>query len=190
MGYSASDTAQKHERILKESIRLFREKGFSGVSVSEVMKAAGLTHGPFYNHFASKEALLAETLRHEKEAALQRMRELPSTTEGLVTLIDFYLSEAHRDDCEDGCSVAALASEARQQEAEVQTAFTERISAFIDLTESHFPWSSPELARTEAIHALSAMIGGLILSRAVNDAALSDEILAKTRAHLASQLPQ
>ena len=67
MGYSANDTAQKHERILNESIRLFRERGFSGVSVDEVMKSAGLTHGPFYNHFASKEALMAETLTHEMQ---------------------------------------------------------------------------------------------------------------------------
>src|SRR5271155_3143577 len=64
MRYPAAETAEKHERILNEAARLFRERGFSGVSVSEIMKATGLTHGPFYNHFDSKEELMAESVVH------------------------------------------------------------------------------------------------------------------------------
>src|SRR5258707_6525774 len=111
MGYSANDTAQKHQRILNESIRLFRERGFSGVSVSEVMKAAGLTHGPFYNHFASKEALMAETLTRELQRATGEFDKLPPTQEGKDKYADYYLSEEHMNDCSMGCAVAALVSE-------------------------------------------------------------------------------
>ena len=106
MGYSANDTAQKHERILNESIRLFRERGFSGVSVDEVMKSAGLTHGPFYNHFASKEALMAETLTHEMQRFIGALDRLPATEEGKAQYADHYLSEKHMNDRGMGCAIA------------------------------------------------------------------------------------
>src|SRR5260370_37003440 len=76
MGYSAADTAAKHERILHEASRLFRERGFSGVSVSEIMKASGLTHGPFYNHFSSKERLMAEALAAGRQPPLAKLAKL------------------------------------------------------------------------------------------------------------------
>jgi TetR/AcrR family transcriptional repressor of nem operon len=127
MGYSATDTAQKHGRILDESIRLFRKRGFSGVSVSEVMKAAGLTHGPFYNHFASKEALVAETLSRELQRATSDFDKLPATQKGLTQYVDYYLSGEHCD----------------------------------------------------------AMVGAVILARAVNDEDFSREILAEVRKRIA-----
>ena len=95
MGYSAADTAQKHLRILDESIRLFRQRGFSGVSVNEVMKAAGLTHGPFYNHFASKEALMSETLIREMQRSLGDFDRFPPSQRGKAQYADHYLSETH-----------------------------------------------------------------------------------------------
>src|SRR3979409_1832313 len=98
MGYSANDTAQKHERILDESIRLFRERGFSKVSVGEGMKAAGLGHGPFHNHFASKEARQDETRRREMQRAIGEIDTLPPSEEGRGVFADRYLSEAHMKD--------------------------------------------------------------------------------------------
>jgi TetR/AcrR family transcriptional repressor of nem operon len=180
MGYSATDTAQKHERILDESIRLFRERGFSGVSVSEVMKAAGLTHGPFYNHFASKEALMAETLTRELQRATSGLDKLPPTQTGIAQYLDYYLSEAHRDDCSGGCAVAALAAEVRQEE-QVRSPFTEQIKGVIQKLATRFPWRSRRSARGDAIHMYSAMIGAVILARAVNDESFSREILAEAR---------
>jgi TetR/AcrR family transcriptional repressor of nem operon len=180
MGYSATDTAQKHERILDESIRLFRERGFSGVSVSEVMKAADLTHGPFYNHFASKEALMAETLTRELQRATSGLDELPPTQTGIAQYLDYYLSEAHRDDCSGGCAVAALAAEVRQEE-QVRGPFTEQIKGVIQKLATRFPWRSRRSARGDAIHMYSAMIGAVILARAVNDESFSREILAEAR---------
>jgi len=184
MGYSATDTAEKHERILNESIRLFRERGFSGVSVSEVMKAAGLTHGPFYNHFASKEALMAETLTRELERATSDFDKLPPTQRGLAQYVDHYLSEDHRDDRGGGCAVAALASEVRQEEP-VRGPFTEQLKGVIQKLATRFPWRSRRSARGDAIHMYSAMIGAMILARAVNDEDFSREILAEARKRIA-----
>jgi TetR/AcrR family transcriptional repressor of nem operon len=180
MGYSAADTAQKHQRILDESIRLFRQRGFSGVSINEVMKAAGLTHGPFYNHFASKEAMVSETLTREMQRSLLAFDRLPPSQQGKVQYADHYLSEEHMKDCADGCAVAALASEVRQEE-QVRGTFTEQIKGMIQKLATHFPWRSRRSARGDAIHMYTSLIGALILARAVNDEDLAREILAEAR---------
>jgi TetR/AcrR family transcriptional repressor of nem operon len=180
MGYSATDTAQKHERILDESIRLFRERGFHGVSVSEVMKAAGLTHGPFYNHFASKEALMSETLTRELQRSIGDFDKLPATETGKAAFADYYLSEEHMQDCSGGCAVAALSSEIRQ-EKDVRGNFTAQIKNVIQKLASYFPWKSRRSARGDAIHWYASMIGALILARAVDDKEFAREILAETR---------
>ena len=180
MGYSAADTAQKHERILDESIRLFRERGFSGVSVSEVMQAAGLTHGPFYNHFASKEALMAETLTRELQRATSEFDSLPATQQGKAQYVDYYLSEEHMKDCSMGCAVAALASEVRHEE-QVRGTFTEQLKGAIQKLATRFPWRSRRSSRGDAIHMYSSMVGALILARAVNDEAFAREILTEAR---------
>ena len=180
MGYSANDTALKHERILNESIRLFRERGFSGVSVDQVMKAAGLTHGPFYNHFASKEALMAETLLHEMQRATGDLDRWPPTEAGKAQYADIYLSEEHMKDSSMGCAVAALASEVRQID-QVRRAFTEQLKGLIQKLATHFPWRSRRSSRGDAIHKYSAMVGALILARAVDDQNFAREILAEAR---------
>src|SRR5260370_42374191 len=126
MGYSANGAAQKQERILNESIRLFRERGLLSVSVDEVMKSAGLTHGPFYNHFASKEALMAETLTHEMQRATADLDSWHPTERGKAQYADAYLSEEHMENSSVGCAVAALASEVRQV-PQVRRAFTEQL---------------------------------------------------------------
>lgn len=183
MGYSVADTAEKHERILEESIRLFRERGFSGVSVNEVMKAAGLTHGAFYNHFASKEALMAETISQALQKAASELDELPATQSGKARYLDKYLSESHRDTCETGCTFAALSSEVRQVE-QVRRPFTEQLKNTVQKFAERFPWSSKRSARGDAIHMLAASMGALILARAVDDKKFSKEILTETRKRL------
>ena len=184
MGYSANDTAQKHERILNESIRLFRERGFSGVSVDEVMKSAGLTHGPFYNHFASKEALMAETLTHEMQRATGDLDRWPRTQNGKTQYADLYLSERHMKDSSMGCAVAALASEVRQV-TQVRRAFTEQLKGVIQKLATRFPWRSRRSSRGDAIHMYSALVGALILARAVDDRDFAKEILTEARKRVA-----
>ena len=183
MGYTATETAQKHKRILDESIRLFRQHGFAGVSVSEVMQAAGLTHGPFYNHFASKEALMAETLTRDLQRSISDFDKYPATEKGLAKYVDYYLSQQHRDDCAGGCPVAALSSEVRQYE-QVREPFTEQLKGLIQKLATRFPWRSRRSARGDAIHMYAAMIGSLILARSVNDEKFSNEILDEVRSRL------
>jgi TetR/AcrR family transcriptional regulator, transcriptional repressor for nem operon len=180
MGYSAVETAKKHQRILDESIRLFRERGFSGVSVSDVMRAAGLTHGPFYNHFDSKESLMSESLALEMERATGDVDNLPPTRQGKARYVNHYLSKEHMTDCSGGCAVAALASEVRQEQ-DVQGSFTDKLKTFIQKLQTRFPWRSPRSARGDAIHMFASMVGALILARAVNDDDFAREILIETR---------
>jgi TetR/AcrR family transcriptional repressor of nem operon len=184
MGYSANDTAQKHERILNESIRLFRERGFSRVSVDDVMKAAGLTHGPFYNHFASKEALMAETLTHEMQRATADLDSWHPTEGGKAQYADAYLSEEHMENSSVGCAVAALASEVRQVQ-QIRRAFTEQLKGLIQKLATRFPWRSRRSSRGDAIHMYSALVGALILARAVDDHDFAKEILAEARKRIA-----
>jgi TetR/AcrR family transcriptional regulator, transcriptional repressor for nem operon len=109
MRYSASQTTKKHEKILKEAARLFRERGFDGAGVAEIMKAAGLTHGAFYAHFASKEALEAEAVERAFVQSDNRIYALTANTrDPKRVFLDNYLSAAHLDHPGSGCVIAAL----------------------------------------------------------------------------------
>jgi TetR/AcrR family transcriptional regulator, transcriptional repressor for nem operon len=180
MRYPAAETAEKHERILNEAARLFRERGFSGVSVSEIMKATGLTHGPFYNHFDSKEALMADSVMHGMQTTLDGLEATEGSARGWADYLKRYLSVAHRDACGAGCTMAALAAEVRQEPL-VRGPFTARLRAVVETMASHFPWSSKRVARGDAIRALSSMVGAMVLARAVDDDAFSEEILKEVR---------
>ena len=183
MGQTAVETAQKHEQILDESIKLFRERGFAGVSVGELMKAAGLTHGPFYNHFASKEALMAECLTRDMQRDTSDYDRYPPTEKGLAQYVGEYLSTEHRTGAASGCNVAALSSEVRQHEG-LREPFTMQLKGLIQKLATHFPWRSRRSARGEAIHMYSAMVGAMILSRAVNDEQFAEEILNEVKQRL------
>ncbi|WP_156484172.1 TetR/AcrR family transcriptional regulator, partial [Janthinobacterium agaricidamnosum] len=186
MRYPAEETAEKHQRILTEAARLFREKGFDGVSVSQIMKATGLTHGPFYNHFTSKEALMAESTLHgsaHSRAGLDAAMQAPETMRQYI--ID-YVSTRHRDSPGDGCLMAALAGEVRNQPA-VRPAFTFHLKNLVGKLASHFPWKQKNNPRQDAIVMAAAMVGAVALARAVDDAAFSDEILAAVRAAFTGQ---
>ena len=179
MRYPAVETAEKHARIVDQAARLFRERGFSGVSVGEIMKATGLTHGPFYNHFASKEALMAESLAHASGKSLEGMASVSADAAGKETYLRGYLSAAHRDAPGEGCLIAALGSEV-VREPGVRAVFTAHVRSALEQMAARFPWSSKRNARRDAIRALSAMTGAMMLARAVDDEGLSEEILRET----------
>jgi TetR/AcrR family transcriptional regulator, transcriptional repressor for nem operon len=179
MRYPAAETAEKHERILDEAARLFREKGFSGVSVGEIMKATGLTHGPFYNHFDSKEELMAESVLYGFNTTMERMDAVEGTAKGWSEYVKKYLSMAHRDASGNGCMMAGLASEVRH-EPQARGAFTDQLKAVLTKMTARFPWSSKS-ARGEAIRMTASMVGAMILARAVNDEAFAEEILSEVR---------
>jgi TetR/AcrR family transcriptional regulator, transcriptional repressor for nem operon len=178
--YPAAETAEKHTRILNEAARLFRERGFSGVSVSEIMKATGLTHGPFYNHFDSKEELMAESVLHGFQDTLDGLNATEGTAKGRAEYVKRYLSAAHRDAPGAGCTMAGLSSEIRH-EPQVRGPFTDRLKAVIQAVAEHFPWPSKRSARGDAIRMTASMVGAMILARAVDDEVFSNEILNEVR---------
>jgi len=171
MRYPVEETAAKHERIVKEASRLFRERGFENVSLDEVMKAAGLTHGAFYAHFDSKEELQAAAVAYGQKVSLERMQRSNSKK----TWADLYLSRWHRDNPGDGCTMAALAQEVARSTPELKTAFEQGLEDFL---------SAKHGDREQAIFWTAAMIGGLVLARAVQNPRLSDEILTSVRQKL------
>jgi len=174
MRYPVEETAAKHERIVKEASRLFRERGFENVSVGEVMKAAGLTHGAFYAHFGSKEELQAAAVAYGQKVTLGRVQRSTSR-KGKASFADRYLSRRHRDNPGDGCTMAALAQQVARSSPKLKAAFEQGLQEIL-------PAIGAE--RKEAIFEAAAMIGGVVLARAVQDPRLSDEILKSVRQKL------
>jgi TetR/AcrR family transcriptional repressor of nem operon len=171
MRYPAQETAARHERIVKEASRLFRERGFENVTVSEVMKAAGLTHGAFYAHFDSKEELQAAAVVYGQKVALGRMQR-SNGKKSKGSFADRYLSRWHRDNPGDGCTMAALAQEVARSTPELKAAFERGFEEIL---------SEQSGDRKEAIFQTAALLGGVVLARAVQNARLSDEILESVR---------
>ena len=176
MRYPAAETAEKHARALKSASRLFRERGFDGATISEIMTATGLTHGSFYNHFDSKEDLLAEAFAYASNQALAALENYPGSTDGKQKMFREYLSTGHRDNAADGCIMAALATDFQTQ-PKARAVVTRHVRSLIEKFGQRFPWSSRRNKRIQAINALATMVGGLILARVVDDPKLSDEIL-------------
>lgn len=172
MRYPAKETAAKHDRIVKEASRLFRERGFENVSVGEVMKAAGLTHGAFYAHFRSKQELQQAAIAYGQELSAGRVRSHGGTKKGRQTYADRYLSPRHRDNPGDGCTMAALAQEVARSTPELRAAFERGLEEIL---------SASGADRKEAIFQAAALVGAVALARAVQDDQLSDEILKSVR---------
>lgn len=183
MRYPPEETAEKHARILEQASILFRERGFSGVSVSEIMKATGLTHGAFYNHFESKEDLIAKSIEDVSAKALNSMRDDAISGQSIAQFLDDYLSEQHRDDRGNGCLMGALASEIAREPA-AQRAFTQHVEGMVKGFAEPLTGAKKKNARHRAIHALSSIVGAIVLARAVDNPELSEEILRETRAAL------
>lgn len=175
MRVSREQMGENRRRILDAASRLFREKGFDAVSVAEVMKAAGLTHGGFYGHFDSKDDLVAQTLAHVLSAGAVGGADLRS-------YLDAYLSPNHRDNAADGCPTAGLAADIRHQTAAARAAMTAGFRSQIDRIDEALSRASPADRRRAAIGTWAAMVGAMILARAIDDPALSDEVLEQTRA--------
>jgi len=172
MRYPARETAAKHDRIVKEASRLFRERGFEKVTVGEVMKAAGLTHGAFYAHFASKQELEKAAVAYGQDVSARRARSYGATKKGRKAYADRYLSPRHRDNPGDGCTMAALAQEVARSAPELKAAFERGFEEIL---------SAGGGERKEAIFQAASLLGGVVLARAVQDPRLSDEILQSVR---------
>lgn len=176
--------AAHRERILSAAGTLFREHGYDGISVADIMKRAGLTHGGFYGHFASKEELAAEiTLRVlARDGWLERLAGKPDPA--LADVVRGYLSIRHRDDPGHGCVFAALGSDAARQPKTVRRAFTEGLRIRLEALRALVPGRSAAKGRQRALATLATLVGAMVLSRAVDDSKLSSEILEAASASL------
>ncbi|MHA6852861.1 TetR/AcrR family transcriptional regulator [Ralstonia pseudosolanacearum] len=168
-----------HERIVEAAARAIRRSGYNGTSVADIMKAAGLTHGGFYAHFESREAMLAEAADRAGAESVAMMEHVAATTppeETLRAMAQAYLSQEHLEGMETGCGTAALVSEMPRQTAEVRRAATRRIKEMIDLVARQLPnWGQPG-AHEQALVIVAMMVGTLTLARAVDDAKLSEAL--------------
>lgn len=178
-----------HERILEVAARAIRRSGYDGVGVANIMNEAGLTHGGFYAHFSSRNALLAEAmLRAGADSAAniqQRMAEKRAQgASALRALIESYLSEQHLGSAEFGCPLAALASEIPRQCAQVRAASDDRIRGLIKLVQHALPAGT---SNDSALVIASTMVGALQLARALDDGDGAKTLLAANRAALIAQ---
>lgn len=178
MRVSREQVAENRRKILDAAARLFRARGFDGVTVAEVMQAAGLTHGGFYGHFKSKDDLIAQTLAHAFGT---------SAPTDLLAYASEYLSPRHRDNPAVGCPMAALGSETGRQSAEARAAMTDALRRQIERLSETAPGASAAERRRRAIGSWAAMVGAMILARVSEDPKLSDEVLRETRAFLGAR---
>lgn len=168
-----------HDRIVSVAARAIRRSGYDGTGVADIMKEAGLTHGAFYAHFPSREAMLAEAANRACAETASSIADLVASVppeQALAAMLRTYLSPEHLAQIESGCPLAALGSETARQAPEVRRATTRHIKAMVDLVARQSPdWGQPG-AHERALLTVSAMVGTLLLARAVDEPALSKSL--------------
>jgi TetR/AcrR family transcriptional regulator, transcriptional repressor for nem operon len=187
MKVSREQAAANRERIIDAAAGLFRSKGFSGIGVADIMKAADLTHGGFYGHFDSKDDLVAQASRRTMGRAAGNWQRVVDANprRPYAALLDHYLTPRHRDDPGQGCAFASLGTDAARSGEIVQHAFAEGLEPLIEVFAKAVPGRSKADRRRKAVAAMAALVGALTLARAVGDAPLSDEILQAVHRTLA-----
>jgi TetR/AcrR family transcriptional repressor of nem operon len=182
MNVTREQVAKNRRRIVETASKLFREKGFDGVSVADIMKSAGLTHGAFYGYFASKDELAAQACANAVSNTMETWTALAAlagdkSTDQLRAIVGSYVTASHRDDLGEGCVLAALGADAVRQCGAVRSAFTEGIRSTVAMLSMIAPGRSSAVQREKALVTLAGLVGTLTLARAADDPSLSDEIL-------------
>jgi TetR/AcrR family transcriptional repressor of nem operon len=203
MRVSRAKAAEHRDRIIDAAGALFRAKGFGGIGVADIMKAADLTHGGFYGHFASKDDLVAQASRRAMARAAANWTKLVEAAPDspYAALLEHYLSPKHRDDPGKGCAFAALGNDAARSGKVVRKAFAEGLAPLIDILAQSIPGKSapgksivgksiPDKSkaarRRKAVAAMATLVGALTLARAVEGTPLSDEMLEAAHRELAA----
>ena len=180
MRQSREEKARTHDRIVEVAAAQIREAGIDGPRVAEIMRAAGLTHGGFYKHFESRDDLIAEAAERAFADADRTVHDVTDDADDpLAALVDWYVSTEHRDNPATGCPVAALGGDTPRADHRVRTAYTRQLERYLGDLERSFGWGDE--ARRRATVAVSTLVGSVVLARAVNDEALSEEILRNVR---------
>jgi TetR/AcrR family transcriptional regulator, transcriptional repressor for nem operon len=203
MRVSRAKAAEHRDRIIDAAGALFRAKGFGGIGVADIMKAADLTHGGFYGHFASKDDLVAQASRRTMARAAANWTRLVEAAPDspYAALLEHYLSPKHRDDPGKGCAFAALGNDAARSGKVVRKAFAEGLAPLIDILAQSIPGKStpgksiagksiPDKSKAarhrKAVAAMATLVGALTLARAVEGTPLSDEMLDAAHRELAA----
>jgi TetR/AcrR family transcriptional repressor of nem operon len=191
------EQADSHRLAITDaSARLFRERGLKGVSVADLMAAAGLTHGGFYGHFESKDALAAEAVAKAFEQSgarwKKRMAGKADPREAMTALIEGYLSPQARNSPGTSCPTAALVGDVAREPADapVRAAYRAGVDGMLRVLSSLQQTGNAGADRTQALVELSTMVGALVLARATAGTALSDELLDAAREHLVPPTPR
>jgi len=187
MRVTKAQALENREHIVKTASAIFRERGFDGVGVADLMAAAGFTHGGFYKNFGSKADLMAEASANSLAQSLISAEAL-----SIKDFIDVYVSRAHRDARATGCTLAALCGDAARQSGDLKSAFAEGIESTLHSLSEKSP-NGPDApageAREQMIDLLARALGAIVLSRACpDDSALADEILAVCHAKMTASL--
>jgi TetR/AcrR family transcriptional repressor of nem operon len=186
MRVTREKAAANRERIVDAAAALFRAKGYDGIGVADIMKAAALTHGGFYGHFDSKDDLVAEASRRTmtRSAAKWRRVVADAPEAPYAALIAHYLTPRHRDDASHGCAFAALGTDAARGGRGARQTFEDGLRPMLDILTKAVPGRSKAARRRKAVAAMAALVGALTLARAVADKTLSDEIIDAVRREL------
>lgn len=179
MRVSRVQAQENRERILQAASQLFRERGFGAVSVADVMKAAGLTHGGFYGHFKSKDDLIAQAAHAAAAPVLEGWRE-EAEADGpaaLQAIAGRYLSLEHRDDPGEGCLLAALGPEIARLDPAARGPVTHVVQGIVEVLQDIAPGDTAAERRRRAIALYAGWIGAMVLARASDDEAFSREVL-------------
>lgn len=184
MRYSKEHKQETHERIVKKASVRLREKGAHGIGVADLMKEAGLTHGGFYAHFDSREALVIEAFAYAMDRSTERWRKVAEQTppeKRLATIVESYLTPVHRDDPGHGCAVPTLGAEIARESLKTRKAFAAKLEQMIDMMADQILEVPRKTARKQAMATLATMMGTLVMSRIAGSGELSDEILTSGR---------
>jgi TetR/AcrR family transcriptional repressor of nem operon len=184
MRYSREHKLETHARIVKKASVRLREKGAHGIGVADLMKDAGLTHGGFYAHFDSREALVIEAFTHAMDRSTERWRKLAEQTppeKRLAMIVNTYLTPLHRDYLGRGCAVPALGAEIARESPKTRRVFAGRLEQMIEMLAAQIPGVPRKAARKQAVAAIATMMGTLVLARVAGSGDFSDEILGAGR---------
>ena len=179
MRITREQVVANRERLITVALTKFREHGFDGIGVADVMKAAGMSLGSFYGYFNSKEQLVAEA----SAKAVSGTKDLVGSflckddKQALAGMVDGYLSAGHRDNLSQGCALAALGSEITHQPDSVRHGVTSELQALFEGTGRHLPGATKADRENAAIALMASLVGGLMLSRMTNETKFSDRIL-------------
>ncbi len=178
MRVSRAQAEANREAVINAASRLFREHGFDGIGLKDLMKGAGLTQGGFYKQFDSKDDLAAQASRRAMEQATRRWSAVTAASpDALEAVIELYLSMGHREEKSDGCPLVALGADAARQSEGVRAPFQDGIQAHLQILEKLVPETESPKACDKAMAMLALMVGAVTISRILNDDEMSQRFL-------------